>query len=856
MARKIIQKTGSAMVQVCILAPQSVFAVAGILGVLKAGKCFVPMLPRESDEYLRYLWENSEASLIVCQPDSARRAASICGDPNLVIAVSGAGARPDFSDLCESPNPNDISAIMYTSGSTGKPKGVMTTGQAILDRATQHIEMAHVTSADRQASVVPWQFAASFPDIFAPLMAGACIFLYDNHSQGIDHLAIWIRKNAITLLKLPSSLIRRFIDSASADLLTTVRYVYISGGSIKAQDARSLLAILPEGSVLMHGFGSTETNLLACMDWGKNDPMLKTLSAEDTLPAGYPVSGKRIQILDDEGRLVAPGEEGELVAVSRQLFAGYWKQTDMTAQCLKELPDSERAYHTGDLARMREDGCLEIIGRKGHRVKIRGLRIDLQAVESLLRSLPYINDAAAVEFFSPGREAQLVAYLETVEGDPVTTTRIREDLKKTAPGYMTPSRFVMMEVLPKTASGKIDRTALPPPGRERPALDNPYVPPRTPLEEHLADIWAEVLDIEKVGIHDRFLELGGDSLLVVELELRLQAQLNISTPTGRLLQTETIAQMSEIIGNPSAARAREISMSMPFPLRFKALLRRIKKHIIASAPGFAAVSPSYEFFLRLHKFWLSLTLVRFLYRRKISVFRQWLDLTDQTNDAASLVARNLMVNTWFVGREFLMAQQNVFDKWVRVTGEEHLKQAAQGGRGAILVFPHTRVFFPCIRERLVSRSFQESYFLHVNNIPRKNSVITFQVSERLKEASEVLRRGGVVWIAGDGAAGKVRKVLTKYGRQFPFRAGAADLAVKTGAPLILVFPDLKESGIIEAEFLSPLLPGLKGTPAVRAGNLLQQYAETYISRWPQMLPNMTSLWQRVRLVDTARSKMK
>ncbi|MFO7568833.1 MAG: AMP-binding protein [Smithellaceae bacterium] len=853
----ILDKTGRDEARICILASQQISAVAALLGVLKAGKCFVPMLPQDSDDYLRFLWKNSEASLIVCEEQEAFRAARICGNPDLVISCDSIAQPSALAGLTEaSENPNSISAIMYTSGSTGQPKGVMTTGQAILDRATQNAEMANVTAADRQASVVPWQFAASFPDIFAPLMTGASIFLYDNHRQGIDRLAPWIKKNAITLLKLPSALVRRFIDSASADLLASIRYVYISGGSMKAEEARSLLAILPTMSVLMHGFGSTETNLLACRDWRQNDPLLKALAAEDTLPAGYPVSGKKIQILDDEGRLAAPGAEGELVAVSLQLFAGYWKQPEMTAQCLKELPDGERAYHTGDLARIRKDGCLEITGRKGHRVKIRGLRIDLEAVESLLRSLPYIRDAAAIEFSSSRRESQLVAYLETGEDEdnPVTATRIRENLKKAAAGYMIPSRFVMMETLPRTASGKINRSALPAPGNARPALANPYVPPRNDLENLLADIWADVLDISDVGIHDPFMELGGDSLLALELEMRLHHELDIDKPINMLLQSATIAQMSQWLQNPSDSPKAAISASLSLTQYIRMILRGIKRKFIDRSAQLAIVSPSYESFLRFHQHWLSLAPVRFLYRNKIRVFRQWLALTDQMDQAKLLSTRNLMINTWFVGREFFMAQQAVFDRWTIIKGEAHLKRAAEAGRGAIIVFPHTRAFFPSVRKRIVSKIFPESYFLNVNDMPWDDTLRTILVAERLKEARDVLKRGGAVWVAGDGQTGKIRKVLTRYGRRFPFRAGAADLAAKTGASLILGFPDLRADGTIEVEFLKPLDPGSLPSQSMRADYLLQQYAEIYVDRWPRLLPNMTALWQRLRLADTSEEK--
>jgi amino acid adenylation domain-containing protein len=848
-ARIIVEKTGKAAARVCVLAPQSVSAVVAVLGVLKAGKCFVPMLPQENDDYLCYLWKNSDASLIVCDEEETERAARICGNPNVVVVCKAILTRADiYKSATATCDPDSVAAIMYTSGSTGQPKGVMTTGQAILERAMFHIHKAQVTPSDHQASCVPWQFASSFPDIFAPLLTGACLFMYDNRRLGIERLALWIRENAITLLKLPAALVRRFVESATSDLLTTVRYVQVGGG-ITVEDAKALLALLPEDAALMHGFGSTETNLATSMEWRRDNSVFQSTSGQAKLPAGYPVFGKKIEIVDDEGHPVASGEEGELVVTGRQLFTGYWKQPEMTAQCLKSLPDGERAYYTGDLARIREDGNLEIIGRKGYRVKIRGLRIDLGAVESMLRSLPYVRTAAAVVFFSQGRDDRLIAYLETTEADPVTTSRVRQDLKKMVPDYMIPSRFIMMEALPQTANGKIDRVSLPAPGRARPDLANAYEPPCAPLEHFLAEIWAEVLNIDNVGIHDPFLELGGDSLLAMDLGIRIQEELEMNEPLSRLLQASTIAQMAQMIGNLSDARPAAIRKPVPFLWRLRNFLKQIKRKIISASPGLAAISPSYESFLRLHKFWLSLPPVRFLYRNKIRVFRQWLDLTGQTEDALSLATRNLMANTWFVGREFLMAQKKIFEKWTSTVGEEHLRRAAAAGRGAILVFPHTRVFFPSIRKRLASRIFSESHFLDVNELSDDDATKAILVTDRLKEARNVLRRGGAVWLAGDGLTGAVRKVLIRSGRQFPFRSGAANLAAKNNAPLILVFPNLRADGMIEVEFLEPLVPGPGRSQEARIADLLRQYAEIYVDRWPRMLPNMTTRWQRMRLAD-------
>lgn len=852
-ARQIIDKTGNQAARICILAPQNISAVSGMLGVLLSGQCFVPMLPRESDEYLRYLWEDSEASLITCGPDDAKRAASICGDPNLVVVVSDAADQPDVYDTSVTFDPDGISAIMYTSGSTGKPKGVMTTGQAILGRAMQHIDMACVTSSDRQAAVVPWQFSSSIPDVFAPLLTGASLFMYSSDVHGVERLGPFIKKNSITLLKLPAALVCRFVQNALPDSLRSVRYVHCGGG-VKVEDAKVLLGVLPGNAVLMHGYASTETNLVAFMEWRLSDPIFSADYFPSLLPAGHPVSGKRIQVVDEEKNPVAFGEDGELVVISRDIFSGYWRQPEMTAGCLKELSGGERGYYTDDLGRICEDGCLEIIGRKGNRVKIRGLRIDLGAVESLLHSLPYVRDAAADCVSFSEREAQLVAYLEVAEGEIVTTTQLREDLKKIAPAYMIPSRFVIVEKLARTENGKIDRKALPAPGRKRPELANSYEPPRTELENLLADIWADVLELDEVGIHDNFLELGGDSLMIVEMGMRLEHEFGDKVKINLLLQASTIARMAQMIETPETRQKEAPGMKVPLRWRLMYFRRRIRRGDVYAPHWMESFLPAYEFFLRFQEFWLSLSFVRYLLREKIAIFDKWLALTGQTDDSGELLLNHLRANTLVLGRNFLITQTSAFDRWISTAGWKYVQRAAASGQGVILVFPHTHLFLSHMRESLILRLFPDSYRLGQTGLARSKAEKTIGLADRFKEACAVLKRGGAVWVAGDGGQGTEKIVLKRFGRRFPFRSGAADLAVQTGAPLIPVFPVLRSDGGVEVEFLPPLIELNQGSRALRSEKLLRQYAEVYVGRWPQMLPNLRAGRQLKRLRDLEESE--
>jgi acyl carrier protein len=257
------------------------------------------------------------------------------------------------------------------------------------------------------------------------------------------------------------------------------------------------------------------------------------------------VAGKRVRILREDGQDADPSEAGQIAVQSRHVAAGYWCQPDLTAARLPIVgPRGERLSLTGDLGRRLDDGCLVHLGRVDFQVKIRGYQVPLNAVEAALLELEGVREAAVVAHGSSSDERRLVAYVAPAAGGPEP---LRRALSAALPAHMVPQVFVRLDALPRTGSGKVDRNALPLPGRARPAVATPFAPPRDEIERLLAVVWATVLDLEEVGIDDQFLELGGDSLAAMRIAARVTEVARVEVPMSALLATATVAEMATVV---------------------------------------------------------------------------------------------------------------------------------------------------------------------------------------------------------------------------------------------------------------------------------------------------------------------
>jgi acyl-coenzyme A synthetase/AMP-(fatty) acid ligase/acyl carrier protein len=318
--------------------------------------------------------------------------------------------------------------------------------------------------------------------------------------------------------------------------------IKLAGDRVLKSDVDLYKRHFPSTCIFHVGYGATEMNIMRMYFMNKETPLKGS-----TVPVGYEVEDTKVLLLDESGRESQAGEVGEIAIQCRFLAVGYWRRPKLTQEAF--LPDpmggEERVYLTGDLGRMREDGCLEHLGRKDLQVKIRGMRVELGEVEGALGSHREIQ-AVVVTAQGEGDHRRLVAYVVFAKRPGPTWVELRHYLKPRLPDYMIPSVYVDLEALPLTPSGKVDRRALPTPARASQPMEE-LVAPRTPLEEALASIWAEVLKIPQISVNEDFFELGGNSLLAMQVISRIESDFAMELSPRDITEAPTITQLANLI---------------------------------------------------------------------------------------------------------------------------------------------------------------------------------------------------------------------------------------------------------------------------------------------------------------------
>ena len=543
-ARLILEKRGPGSEPIAVLFEHGIDGIAAIFGVLKAGKFYVALDPSFPERRINYILDDSEAPLIVTNHRNLALARKLTNDQRLALSIDDIDQTVSSDNLGLFVYPENPCAIIYTSGSTGEPKGVLETHRYRLYETMIRTNEALVCPDDRLSLLHSVTFASALVNLTQALLNGASLFPFDIKSKGVDSLSKWLRAEQITILHMPPILFRQFAQSLSGeDKFPNLRVVHLSGAPITARDFDLYRRTFSPDAVFAFHMGATETALIcsAVTDHTFSFP-------KDGVPVGYPAKGKQILLLNDKGEEVGSGEVGEIAVKSVWLAAGYWRNPQLTKA--KFLPDpsgcDERTYLTGDLGRMLPDGFLIHLGRKDFMVKIRGYRVDISEIERALLGHDQVKEAGVVAWDHEPGETCLVAYVVPRGSPPPTIHRLNEFLRTKLPDYMIPSSFMFLESFPLT-NGKLDRSALPKPGKSRPELGAPVVPPRTPVEEQLAEIWAEVLSLDQVGIHDNFFDLGGHSLAATRVVSQVIKRFQLEIPLQSLFQSPTVAEIAAVI---------------------------------------------------------------------------------------------------------------------------------------------------------------------------------------------------------------------------------------------------------------------------------------------------------------------
>jgi acyl-coenzyme A synthetase/AMP-(fatty) acid ligase/acyl carrier protein len=422
----------------------------------------------------------------------------------------------------------------------------------VLHDVMHYTNAAHFCPDDRFVLVSSCSFADSIRTIYSALLNGAGLFPFDVARDGLPALATWLREQRLTIYRSVPTLFRHFTKGlAGHEEFSTVRIVFLAGEPVYRADVEASRRHFPADCIFVNRLGTSEALTFACFFLDRT-----TTITGASVPVGYAVPGKGIMLLDEAADGDSGARVGEIAVRSQFLSPGYWRRPDLTAHAFLADPDGSdaRVYRTGDLGRILPDGSLVHLGRKDFQVKVRGHRIEPGEIESALVAHPEIREAVVTLVDDRHDSPRLVAHLTVKVAPGPTVTGLRRFLAARVPIYLIPAAFVFLDTLPLTPTGKVDRRALPDPGAERPTLDTPFATPTTPLEQGVARIWADVLGLDVVGIHDRFLDLGGDSLLASRVFARLGDTFGVEPPTRDLLRAATVAEMAEVVFDHVASK--------------------------------------------------------------------------------------------------------------------------------------------------------------------------------------------------------------------------------------------------------------------------------------------------------------
>jgi len=527
-----------------------------LLAALKAGKACVALDPAQPVAQLHAVCADVEPALILTPSSRLALAAQLAGDARAWLDVGALDATlPDHNPALAIP-PSRPAAIFFTSGSTGQPKGIYYDQRSLLHRIFTTILCTGMRPGDRQALYVLCDKSWSATIIFAPLLVGATLCPIDIRAMGVPRMAEWVARDAITHFPMTSSLFRQWLDVLSgADewRYPALRFVSAGAEPLSRHDVERFRRHFPPACVLFHALATSECGRISYSIIRRGTPL-----PDERVAAGHADLDKEILIVGDDGRWAAPGETGEIAVRTRYMMSGYWRKPQLTATVIRPDPDGsdKRIYYTGDVGRIRQDGQLEVLGRRDFQVKVRGYRVQPAEVEQQLFELGTISEAVVVALDGPGGDKRLVAYVAAQGEAPPSASELRAALAQTLPDYMIPSAFVFLPTLPLAPGGKVDRRALPQPPRDRPRGSSAYVAPRTALEAQLVRIWEDVLALAPVGVDDDFFELGGDSLGASRIIARVMHDLGVTLPPRELFDHRSVGAMAKTVAaEPSSSTA-------------------------------------------------------------------------------------------------------------------------------------------------------------------------------------------------------------------------------------------------------------------------------------------------------------
>lgn len=548
LARAVVMRAEGADVPIAVCCSLGAAQVIAILAVFKAGRFFVSVPPSDPPERNRALIAMTGARTVIADRGNADIARALVGDEHSVLNADPTPASDErVGDLGLRVSPDALIRIAMTSGSTGEPKGIMQTHRTTLFGAIARNNAVHLCAEDKMLMAT-----ATFTELWRPLLVGAPLYLFDLKTDDMVCLRRWLDEEHPSAFRATPSVFRQLVDvlvsersgPAESSPFASLRVVELLGEPLPAECVELFQQHFSRHCTLINFLGSKEVldYRLFYMDHG-------TRISGSSVPAGYALADTRVTLLDEAGNPASRISVGEIAVESRSMSPGYWRRADLTNERFtSDSPTgARRIYRTGDLGQLMPDDCLIYLGRRDSMVKVRGHRVDLDALEQSLRALDGVGDAAVVMASTVRQESDLVAFIVAGPAQQLAERDLRRELRKRVPDFMIPSVFVFLEAMPTTPMGKTDRDALRSMAKGAPPQIAPSQSPCASIESEIATIWEEILERNQVGPSENFFELGGNSLMVMQVGFRLQRRFEIDLPLAVLFARPTVTGLAAYV---------------------------------------------------------------------------------------------------------------------------------------------------------------------------------------------------------------------------------------------------------------------------------------------------------------------
>jgi len=548
-----------ANVPVGLCVERSAEMIVGLMGILKAGGCYVPLIPDNPKARVAHQLKETGAPVVLTEQKLVDRVPKSGSETVCLDGTSFEGESPENPASVN--NPEDLVYVIYTSGSTGVPKGVAVRHFSLVNYSQficRRLRLDEHPEGLNFATVSTISADLGNTCIFPSLISGGCLHVIGYEmAMAANLFAAHAAKHPIDVLKITPSHLVSLLNAAEGSGVLPKKYLVL-GGEASSWHLMKRVRESAACSVINH-YGPTEATV-GCCTFAVNETDVSAWSPA-TVPIGKPIANDQIYIVDARMQAVPPGVAGELCIGGTGLAKGYLNQPQQTAERFVANPFVKDGliYRTGDLARFLPDGNIEFMGRIDHQVKIRGFRVEPAEIEAVLKQHPAVKQSVIVPYEDKGGDKRLAAYI--VSAKKPKSEELRAFLGQQLPEYMVPSAFVILESLPLTANGKVDLRALPAPEQQAVQVERELVMARNSEEEKIVAIWSEVLKLDRVGVTDNFFELGGHSLLATQIISRIRNTFRVQMPLHSFLQTPTVAGLAEKLATCPAAESEEEEMA-------------------------------------------------------------------------------------------------------------------------------------------------------------------------------------------------------------------------------------------------------------------------------------------------------